>query len=210
MSAFRGWLSALIGVVLLAGCASQPAAAIVSTSTAQVGQVCCMATGAPTVNGLVTAHNGWDIELIYWMTPHDAVASQMAALAPAQASSQQVKNLAAAIDSSTDAKYRIMSRLAVAWGQQVPSTDPNAATGHDHGGGIDESATAATLNPLRGAGFDREFLKIMIAHHQAALPIAQATLGNGENPELKALAQQVVDVQTAQISQMQTLLGSMT
>ena len=56
------------------------------------------APSAATVNGLATAHNGWDIAMIYWMVPHDAVGSQMAELAPGQAASQQVKDLAAAMD----------------------------------------------------------------------------------------------------------------
>lgn len=205
------WVGPAVGgLLLLAGCAGTPAPAVVGTGEQLVGQECCMATDVPpTVNGVSTGHNGWDIALIYWMVPHDAVASQMAALAPAQAQSQAVKDVAAAIDDATGAKYLLMSRLAVAWGQQVPSTDPNAATGHDHGGGLDESATAATLVPLTGPTFDREFLTIMIAHHQAALPIARATIDNGENAETRQLAEQVISVQSAEIDRMQTLLDGM-
>lgn len=202
-------LAAVVALGAAGGCAGDPAPTIVSSGP-QVGQVCCMATDVPpTVNGVATAHNGWDIALIYWMVPHDAVASQMAALAPAQAAGQPVKDIAATIDDATGAKYLLMSSLAVAWGQPVPSTDPNAAAGHDHGGGLDESATAATLNPLSGEAFDREFLKIMIAHHQAALPIARATIDNGENPETRQLAQQVIDVQSAEIARMQGLLAGL-
>lgn len=201
-------LAGLLGA--LTACSSS-GSTVDSTSSAAnvvVGQVCCVATtaGAPeVVGGISTAHNGWDNALISWLTPHDAVASQMAELAPAQAASQQVKDIAATIDAATASKYLAISKMAGAWGQPVPSTDPNAAAGHDHGGGVSEAGTAATLTPLTGAAFDKEFLTIMIAHHQAALPIAQGAIDNGENPQAKVFARDLITVQTAEISQLQQM-----
>ena len=99
--------------------------------------------------------------------------------------------------------------MATAWDQPVPSTDPYAATGHDHGGGINEAATAATLDPLTGPAFDHEFLTILIAHHQAAIPYARNVVENGDNPDAKAIAQDVITVQTAEIASMQDLLSKL-
>ncbi|MDV7136790.1 DUF305 domain-containing protein [Williamsia muralis] len=161
------------------------------------------------VNGISTTFNGWDTALISWITPHDAVGGQMAALAPTQAANEKVKDIANSIDIETGARYLKVSAMAVAWGQPVPSTDPAAATGHDHGGGLTEAATAETLVPLLGVDFDREFLTIMIEHHQAALPIAQATIDNGSNPQDKVFAQETLTSQTEEIAQMQALLAAL-
>jgi uncharacterized protein (DUF305 family) len=206
----RRWLAVVVAgpAVALAACSSPPPAVVVNSDALSVkGQVCCVATRADVVNGISTDYNGWDTAFISWITPHDAIASQMAALAPTQASSQQVKDIAAAIDDGTGARYLKVSAMALAWGQPVPSTDPNAAAGHDHGGGGNsEAATAATLIPLTGAAFDKTFLTIMVEHHQALLPIAKATIENGINAQDRQFAQDTLADQTAQISQLQELL----
>lgn len=46
---------------------------------------------------------------------------------------------------------------------------------------------------------DSDFAKLMIVHHQAALDNASAYLHHGSNPELMAMAQMMVDMQTQEI-----------
>ncbi|WP_155291222.1 DUF305 domain-containing protein [Rhodococcoides fascians] len=200
--------------VVLAGCSSGDDAPAVVDGTGQdiVGQVCCIVApgnGAPMVNGISTEYNGWDTYMISWITPHDAVASQMAALAEGQAASQQVKDIAASIDEDTSTRYLRVSEIAVAWGQPIPSTDPASVSGHNHSAGASEAATAETLIPLTGDVFDREFLEIMIEHHAAVLPIAQNALAQGINQQEKEFAREVLDSQTAEIGVMQAILDSL-
>lgn len=205
----------VVGVMLfLGGCSSGEDAPAVLDGTGQdiVGQVCCIVppgNGAPMVNGISTEYNGWDTYMISWITPHDAVASQMAALAETQASSQQVKDLAVSIDADTSTRYLRVSEMAVAWGQPVPSTDPASVSGHNHSAGNSEAATAETLIPLTGTVFDRQFLTIMIEHHQAVLPIAMNALAEGINEQEKEFAQQVLDSQSSEIAAMQSMLDSL-
>lgn len=222
MSAFRkvssfvrGYaVASVLGLALvLAGCSSGDDAPAVVDGTGQdiVGQVCCIVppgNGASMVNGISTEYNGWDTYMISWITPHDAVASQMAALAETQAASQQVKDLAVSIDEDTSKRYLRVSEIAIAWGQPVPSTDPASVSGHNHSAGASEAATAETLIPLTGNVFDKEFLKIMIEHHQAVLPIANNALAEGINQQEKEFAQEVLDSQTSEIAVMQAMLGS--
>lgn len=51
---------------------------------------------------------------------------------------------------------------------------------------------------------DEDFLALMIPHHQEAIDTAQVILEKSENEDLKALAQDIVDAQTAEIEQMET------
>ena len=177
-----------------------------------VGQVCCVASrsSSSTVNGVATTHNGWDIAFINWLTPHDAVSGQMAALAATHSSTAAIKELAAVLDSSQQGRYVRLAAMAGAWHVPVPSTDPAAATGHDHGGtGSSEAADAETLTSLTGAAFDKALLTIMIAHHVAAQPVAQATVANGVNDQARQMAEDLLTTQAAEIAHMQTLVGSL-
>lgn len=49
----------------------------------------------------------------------------------------------------------------------------------------------------------------MIAHHQGAVTMAQSVLTDGQNPDVAALAQQIIDGQTAEITTMQDILASL-
>ena len=42
----------------------------------------------------------------------------------------------------------------------------------------------------------------MIAHHQAAIDMAQVVLDHGADPEMRALAEEIIDVQAAEIAMM--------
>lgn len=56
--------------------------------------------------------------------------------------------------------------------------------------------------------FDQAFLQLMIARHQGAVALAQLALASGTHPELKQFAQRIVDLQGAEIVQMQGWLAS--
>ncbi|GGL90039.1 hypothetical protein GCM10011594_07150 [Nakamurella endophytica] len=165
--------------------------------------------GAAQVGGVSTSYNGWDTAMIVWLAPHDAVAGQMAGLAATRSRNSTVRAIAAATDTETQDRYLTLSRFATAWGQPAPSTDPDAASGHDHGGGTSESTNIDQLQKAPAAGFDKLFLTLMIGHHKAALPIARAAIDNGTNPQDKAFAAQVLSSQQAEITQMQKALAAL-
>jgi uncharacterized protein (DUF305 family) len=197
-------LPALALALVLSGCAAAPEAA--SSGGGITGQVCCApAQDAAVVDGVDTAHDGWDNAFIAYLAPHDAVASQMAEMALTQAVDPQVKDIARAIDAVPQQRYLKLSAMAAAWGQPAPSTDPAAAGGHDHGGGRTEAADVESLVPLTGPAFDRQFLDVFVRHHQAGIKVAQDTVDNGTNPQAKEVAQDLVTVQTAELAQLQQL-----
>ncbi|QRP49090.1 DUF305 domain-containing protein [Amycolatopsis sp. FDAARGOS 1241] len=63
------------------------------------------------------------------------------------------------------------------------------------------------LQQAGGTAFDRMFLQMMVTHHQGAVAMAKTELASGSSPDAKALAQRIIDSQTAEIAQMQQMLG---
>lgn len=58
------------------------------------------------------------------------------------------------------------------------------------------------LEGKKGDEFDKAFLSGMIVHHQGAVQMAEAALGNAKHDEIKQMAHAIITAQTAEISQM--------
>ena len=58
-----------------------------------------------------------------------------------------------------------------------------------------------------GAAFDRLFLTQMIEHHRGAVEMAAAEQDNGESTDATDLARAIERSQTAEIDEMERLLG---
>ncbi|MBC7479115.1 MAG: DUF305 domain-containing protein [Pseudorhodobacter sp.] len=56
---------------------------------------------------------------------------------------------------------------------------------------------------------DADFLLMMIPHHQSAIDMARVELANGKDDATRAMAQKVIDAQTAEIAQMHEMLKAM-
>jgi len=103
--------------------------------------------------------------------------------------------------------------LAV-WGLPQASTGPLMAwMGHGHDGPVDEvmpgmatEEEMAALEAADGPEAERLFLELMIAHHVGGVDMAEAALERAERPEVRRLAQAVVDAQTAEIGVLERLL----
>ena len=73
--------------------------------------------------------------------------------------------------------------------------------------GMVDDATMARLQTLKGEEFDNLWLESMISHHQGAIEMAKAELANGQNVDVKGMAQTMVDTQQGEIGQMKQMLG---
>jgi len=54
---------------------------------------------------------------------------------------------------------------------------------------------------------DRDFVAIMVPHHQAAIEMAEAVLRNGHNEQIKRLAQEIIVTQQQEIAAMRLAVG---
>lgn len=68
-----------------------------------------------------------------------------------------------------------------------------------------EKMNREMMKPMSGDA-DRDFANMMIAHHQGAIDMANVELRYGKDPELRAMAQKVIDDQGKEIDALQRWL----
>ncbi|WP_371688706.1 DUF305 domain-containing protein [Micromonospora sp. KC207] len=167
------------------------------------------ATGVPT-RGPATFGDA-DMMFAQMMIPHHRQAVEMAELAETRAADPEVKRLAAQIEAAQAPEIATMTGWLTGWGRPVPSP----AAGHGHGlpemdhemPGMMSDADMKELAGAKGAGFDRRFLTMMVAHHEGAITMAKEELAEGVNPEVKAMAQQIATSQQGEIDLMRKILA---
>lgn len=148
------------------------------------------------------ADNGADRAFVAEMIPHHESAVAMAEIAQKRGESRFVTQLADAIIRTQNAEITTMRQ------QDRELADAGVKRGslgvpHDMQGMDDDPATLEDAEP-----FDREFLKMMIPHHEGAVTMAKAELAKGRDPELKQLANEIIAAQKREIREMRDELGA--
>ncbi|MET9567591.1 DUF305 domain-containing protein [Streptomyces virginiae] len=203
------------------------AAAVVSAGAAAVVLAACgggdgssghdgHATTSPTASPSAPAsapapsgqgqHNAADVAFAKGMIPHHRQAVEMADLAPSRARSAEVKKLAEDIRKAQDPEIKTLSGWLTSWGEQVPA---EGATDHSaHGtAGMMTSEQMDKLKTASGTAFDTAFMELMVEHHEGAVAMAKTEQAQGAFPGAKAMAEAIVTSQSAEIAQMNKLLG---
>jgi uncharacterized protein (DUF305 family) len=62
------------------------------------------------------------------------------------------------------------------------------------------------LAAMSGPEFEQMWLTMMIEHHEGAIAMAETELADGLDEEARKLAQDIVDAQRAEITQMEQML----
>jgi uncharacterized protein (DUF305 family) len=145
------------------------------------------------------------VMFLQMMVPHLEQGRTIARLAEDRAGRDEVRLLAAAIESTQADEEATMSARLREWRQ--PATAPvDAHSGH---GGMPRTVDAelAALRGTTGPDFDRRFLNVMIAHQDDAIQLARVETATGSDSAAKALADRIDRSRSAQIHQMLTFLG---
>jgi uncharacterized protein (DUF305 family) len=144
------------------------------------------------------------------MMVHHAQAVQMAEIVRDKTESQTMRTIAAVMALTQQAQIGMMQGWLQVWGLPVASTKPPMSwMGHPAEGLMPGMATPEEIDRLREASpeeADVLFLRLMIPHHQAAIPMAEAILGRTDRPEVEQLAQAIANSQQLEIQMMQEML----
>lgn len=150
--------------------------------------------------------NAADVTFAKGMIPHHRQAIEMADLAPSRAESAEVKKLAADIKKAQDPEIRTLSGWLTSWGEEVPAEGAMDHSMHG-GGGMMTAEEMQQLKDSSGKAFDTAFMEMMIKHHEGAVEMARTEQADGAYAPAKEMAGQIITSQSAEIEQMNKLLG---
>jgi uncharacterized protein (DUF305 family) len=146
------------------------------------------------------------------MAVHHAQAVQMAEIIQRRTESDEIRTLATDIALTQQGQMGQMQGWLDAW--RLPQTGdeaPMSWMGHPTDGPMPGMATPeeiSALETLPPDEADKQFLRLMIPHHEAAIPMAEAVLAETDRPEVEQLASAIAASQQGEIQVMQDLLES--
>lgn len=155
-------------------------------------------------------HNDADVAFAQGMIPHHEQAVEMAEMALEKSQDPEVTDLASRIVDAQGPEIEKLRTWLEEWGESESADGGgHGGTGEPHGGGkggMMSKADMATLAKASGEEFDGVFLEMMIEHHKGAIEMAETELEDGEFPDAKAMARDIIDAQESEIEEMQSLL----
>ncbi len=151
------------------------------------------------------------------MQTHHAQAVEMALLVRDRSEDEELRTVAYDIATSQQQQAGQMYGWLVQWGlPQTGSRPPMAWVGGEHGevhtgpdGAMPGLATPAQLDELRaaeGVAAERLFLRLMIAHHEGGVTMAEAAVAQARTDEVRTLAAAIVAAQSSEIQVLQRML----
>jgi uncharacterized protein (DUF305 family) len=150
-----------------------------------------------------------DVRFMQGMIAHHAQAMHMSRMAATRGANPRLLRLAQKIDQSQAGEVVLMQDWLRANGQSAPDT--SAWRGMSMPGML-TAEELATLEAARGAAFDRQFLTLMIRHHEGALRMVATLLATpraAQDVDVSVLANDVETVQTAEIAVMRQMLDEL-
>ena len=157
-----------------------------------------------------TKFSNADLMFAQMMIPHHEQAIEMSDLAITNSENLDVISLAKRVKSAQAPEIVQMKR----WQENRDS----GHMGHDMMGDSDESGSGmmgmldeseiSKLKETTGVEFDRLFLKGMIAHHEGAVEMANMVV-DSKNKEAAALGKAIIESQSAEIDEMNTILSKL-
>lgn len=175
-------------------------------STTTLGIIGAILVGA--VIALVAVTGGGDDEaqasetdgaFVTAMVPHHETAIEMAEVAQDRAQHQEIRELADDIVAAQTAEIESLDDI-----HRRLYGEPVGQMSHGSLGLSDEMmGMSMDMEALESArAFDREFIDMMIPHHQGAIRMAQIQLAEGDDAETKSLAEAIIAAQSAEIRRM--------
>ena len=149
--------------------------------------------GASSHSADASTGNETDAMFVNGMIPHHEGAIEMAEIAKQRAEHPEINHLADDIVSAQQREIDTMTPLRTELSEH--HGDAMMEGGHMN---EEDIAGLKTEDP-----FDREFIDMMVPHHQSAVKMAKEELAQGENETLPKLAEDIISAQNREIEQMQ-------
>jgi uncharacterized protein (DUF305 family) len=141
-----------------------------------------------------------DERFIDAMVPHHQGAIEMAQVALENAEHPEILALAEDVVSAQETEIGQLKAIKQEqFGTSEVSMDMMGAEEMEGMGMTSDPQELANQDP-----FDKAFIDNMIPHHESAIAMAQVVLEESENPEIREIAEAIVDAQEREIEQMRS------
>ena len=154
-----------------------------------------------------TRYTASDAQFMRGMIPHHQQALEMSRLAPDRTNSPELLEIAGKIEAAQGDEIAFMEQWLTSRGESIDQS--HAHTGHHTMKGMATEAQMASLAAASGVEFDRQFLSLMIAHHEGAIDMVEALMeqpGSAYDPTLFEFTTDVSNDQSKEIELMHGLL----
>lgn len=141
----------------------------------------------------------YDLQFIDTMSQHYRGAIQMGEMAATTAHHAELKEFGGKLVTDQERQVALLKEWRDQWYAGKPDAENRRLAGRIQ---PMVGINAAHMDTLSGDDFDRTFLDMMILHHQGAIAMAKEAFDKVEHAELKALSQQIIDVQQREIDRM--------
>ena len=154
-----------------------------------------------------TSYTRSDVEFMQNMIPHHQQALEMAMLAPTRTNSPDILEVSGRIDASQNDEIALMTKWLTQRGERIERTSSE----HDHHRmrGMATPAQMQELTASQGTDFDRQFLTLMITHHEGAIEMVETLMdqpGSAYDPVLFEFTNDITKDQNKEIELMHELL----
>ena len=144
------------------------------------------------------------------MSVHHAQAVEMAEIVRDKTGSEEVRLMAADMALTQQGQIGQMQGWLDVWGLPATGTEPAMSwMGHPTEGRMPGMASPEEIERLQKASpeeADNMFFRLMIPHHQAAVPMAEAVMDQTDRPEVEDLAGAIAATQKGEIQVMKDML----
>ena len=162
-----------------------------------------------------------DVRFMQDMIHHHYQAIEMVELVRGRTNDEDLLSLASRIEASQDDEIAFMQGWLTERGETAPDPAAHVGMGHGHAmsgprkamSGMATPEQMAALAAAKGTEFDRQFLNLMIAHHNGAIEMTDHLLdqsGSAYDPVLFNFTTDVTTEQQAEIDAMVGVLAKLT
>ncbi len=162
--------------------------------------------------------NDADVVFVRRMIPHHRQAVAMSEMVIEAGTDSDTIALAEQIKAAQGPEIDQMTTWLDDWGVAADSIETEDHGMHGDVSSVDSSMMEGAgmmsneemdnMSAMSGADLESMFLQMMIRHHEGAIEMAQTELEDGSNGDVLALAQNIVDIQQAEIETMSSMLNA--
>ena len=165
--------------------------------------------GMHSMNGMngMKMTGDFDYDFANTMVMHHQSAVDMAKEVISKGSNAEVKTMAQNIVTAQEAEIAQFKNITANY--KMPEMKEESKEAHNELGETMEKMETKMKGMAKTGNVDKDFLMMMIPHHESAVTMGEDQLSHGKNLELKKMAQKIMEDQNKEIKQFEAMLAKM-